>query len=150
MDDDDADYMQGSEDEVYTQRMLLSPFADHTFIRITASTTLMTETAMREKARMSKICIIRLSVCRFPFAMTVPSLPRIAKKEDDPEQALKEFRAIVDKEEEKGDWYNSSTRHSLKLLTAGTGDSRRSNSRQNCCSLSSNDQTRPLRHIVNC
>jgi hypothetical protein len=28
----------------------------------------------------------------------------IAKKEDDPEQALKEFRAIVDKEEEKGDW----------------------------------------------
>ena len=29
----------------------------------------------------------------------------IAKKEDNPEQALKEFRAIVDKEEEKGDWY---------------------------------------------
>lgn len=28
----------------------------------------------------------------------------IAKKEDDPEQALKEFRVIVDKEEEKGDW----------------------------------------------
>ena len=28
-----------------------------------------------------------------------------AKKEDNPEQALKEFRAIVDKEEEKGDWY---------------------------------------------
>ena len=30
---------------------------------------------------------------------------RIAKKEDDPEQALKEFKAIIDKEEEKGDWY---------------------------------------------
>lgn len=29
----------------------------------------------------------------------------IAKKEDDPEQALKEFKAIVDKEEEKGDWW---------------------------------------------
>lgn len=28
----------------------------------------------------------------------------IAKKEDDPEQALKEFKVIVDKEEEKGDW----------------------------------------------
>ncbi len=28
-----------------------------------------------------------------------------AKKEDNPEQALKEFRAIVDQEEEKGDWY---------------------------------------------
>ena len=28
-----------------------------------------------------------------------------AKKEDDPEQALKEFKAIVDQEDEKGDWY---------------------------------------------
>ncbi len=28
-----------------------------------------------------------------------------AKKEDNPEQALKEFRAIVEQEEEKGDWY---------------------------------------------
>ena len=27
-----------------------------------------------------------------------------AKKEDTPEQALKEFKAIVDQEEEKGDW----------------------------------------------
>ena len=45
--------------------------------------------------------------------MWVPSCPftdcgaerNTAKKEDNPEQALKEFRAIVDKEEEKGDWY---------------------------------------------
>ena len=29
----------------------------------------------------------------------------IAKKEDNPEQALKEFRAIVAQEEEKGDWF---------------------------------------------
>ena len=29
----------------------------------------------------------------------------IAKKEDNPEEALKESRAIVDQEEEKGDWY---------------------------------------------
>jgi hypothetical protein len=27
------------------------------------------------------------------------------KKEDNPEEALKEFRAIVAQEEEKGDWY---------------------------------------------
>lgn len=30
--------------------------------------------------------------------------PNTAKKEDNPEQALKEFRAIVEQEEEKGDW----------------------------------------------
>jgi hypothetical protein len=28
-----------------------------------------------------------------------------AKKEDNPEEALKEFRAIVDQETEKGDWF---------------------------------------------
>lgn len=28
-----------------------------------------------------------------------------AKKDDNPEEALKEFRAIVDQEEEQGDWY---------------------------------------------
>jgi COP9 signalosome complex subunit 2 len=28
----------------------------------------------------------------------------VAKKEDNPEEALKEFRAIVDQEDEKGDW----------------------------------------------
>jgi COP9 signalosome complex subunit 2 len=28
-----------------------------------------------------------------------------AKKEDNPEEALKEFRAIVDQEKEQGDWY---------------------------------------------
>lgn len=29
---------------------------------------------------------------------------RAAKKDDNPEEALKEFRAIVDQEEEQGDW----------------------------------------------
>jgi hypothetical protein len=29
---------------------------------------------------------------------------RLAKKEETPEEALKEFRAIIDQEEEKGDW----------------------------------------------
>jgi len=28
----------------------------------------------------------------------------LAKKEDNPEEALKDFRAIVDQESEKGDW----------------------------------------------
>jgi hypothetical protein len=40
-----------------------------------------------------------------PYVVAVSSIPRVAKKEEDPEQALKEFKAIVDKEEEKGDWY---------------------------------------------
>jgi hypothetical protein len=31
-------------------------------------------------------------------------LRRLAKKEEAPEEALKEFRAIIDQEEEKGDW----------------------------------------------
>lgn len=39
----------------------------------------------------------------------------VAKKEDDPEQALKEFKAIVDKEEEKGDWYTPLTRYHLQM-----------------------------------
>lgn len=29
----------------------------------------------------------------------------LAKKEDKPEQALREFRTIIDQETEKGDWY---------------------------------------------
>lgn len=32
-------------------------------------------------------------------------LRRLAKKEENPEDALKEFRIIVDQEEEKSDWY---------------------------------------------
>lgn len=75
------------------------------FIRITASITLMTGKAKKQRARMSKICTTPLSVHRFSFTIITFSFPRIAKKEDDPEQALKEFKAIVDKEEEKGDWY---------------------------------------------
>jgi hypothetical protein len=33
----------------------------------------------------------------------------IAKKEESPEQALKEFAAIVDQDEPKSDWYATST-----------------------------------------
>jgi len=39
-----------------------------------------------------------------------------AKKEDNPEQALKEFKAIVDQEEEKGDWGFKALKQSTKLL----------------------------------
>ncbi|TFY83432.1 hypothetical protein EWM64_g585 [Hericium alpestre] len=39
-----------------------------------------------------------------------------SKKEEDPEQALKDFRAIVDKEEEKGDWGFKALKQSTKLL----------------------------------
>lgn len=75
------------------------------FIRITVSITLMTGKARRQKAQMSRICITPLSVRRFSLTVIVFSFLWIAKKEDDPEQALKEFKVIVDKEEEKGDWY---------------------------------------------
>ncbi|KAI0094503.1 PCI domain-containing protein [Irpex rosettiformis] len=39
-----------------------------------------------------------------------------SKREDEPEQALKEFRAIVDQEEEKGDWGFKALKQSTKLL----------------------------------
>jgi COP9 signalosome complex subunit 2 len=39
-----------------------------------------------------------------------------AKKEDNPEEALKEFRAIVDQETEKGDWGFKALKQSTKLL----------------------------------
>jgi hypothetical protein len=61
---------------------------------------------MKQAARMSKTCTMPQSV-RLPrdLRFLVVLIVTLAKKEDDPEQALKEFRAIVDKEEEKGDWY---------------------------------------------
>jgi len=85
------------------------------------------------------------------FAVAISSFPRVAKKEDDPEQALKEFKTIVEKEEEKGDWcVPFAQTHPQMADCAGKGGSRHSNSRQNYFSWSSNDQTRPLRPIVNC
>ncbi|OBZ68563.1 COP9 signalosome complex subunit 2 [Grifola frondosa] len=39
-----------------------------------------------------------------------------SKKEDNPEQALKEFRTIVDQEEEKGDWGFKALKQMTKLL----------------------------------
>ena len=53
-----------------------------------------------------KTCTIKPNVCGF-CSTTEPYLTymrRLAKKEEVPEEALKEFRAIIDQEEEKGDW----------------------------------------------
>ena len=60
----------------------------------------------RRMALTLKICTIRPSVCGF-CSTTEPYptyLRLLAKKEEAPEEALKEFRAIIDQEEEKGDW----------------------------------------------
>lgn len=82
MDDDDADYMQGSDDEDYG-----FDYSDDG------------DGQEAESADVENMYYTAKS-----------------KKEDDPEQALKEFRAIVDKEEEKGDWGFKALKQSTKLL----------------------------------
>ena len=62
---------------------------------------------MRAKAQTSRICTILPSVRSIVSHVQLISESLIAKKDDNPEQALKEFRTIVDQEEEKGDWYAS-------------------------------------------
>ena len=74
--------------------------------RTTASNTLKKKGTTKRMALMLKTCTIKPSVCRF-CSTTEPCLTylrRLAKKEEAPEEALKEFRAIIDQEEEKGDW----------------------------------------------
>lgn len=82
MDDDDADYMQGSDDEDYG-----FDYSDDG------------EGEVAESADVENMYYTAKS-----------------KKEDDPEQALKEFKAIIDKEEEKGDWGFKALKQSTKLL----------------------------------
>ncbi|THH02349.1 hypothetical protein EW026_g501 [Hermanssonia centrifuga] len=82
MDDDDADYMQGSDDEDYG-----FDYSDEGEGNETGS------------ADVENMYYTAKS-----------------KKEDNPEQALKEFRAIVDQEEEKGDWGFKALKQSTKLL----------------------------------
>jgi len=82
MDDDDADYMQGSDDEDYGFDYSDDGDGDE-----------------GESADVENIYYAAKS-----------------KKEDDPEQALKEFKTIVDKEEEKGDWGFKALKQSTKLL----------------------------------
>lgn len=50
-----------------------------------------------------------------------------AKKEDNPEEALKEFRAIVDQEDEKGDWSDTTSLNFNRMLIFPPGVSKRSN-----------------------
>ncbi|KIJ66370.1 hypothetical protein HYDPIDRAFT_26724 [Hydnomerulius pinastri MD-312] len=82
MDDDDADYMQGSDDEDYG-----FDYSDN------------------DDANESGSADVE------NMYYTAKS-----KKEDDPEQALKEFKAIVDQETEKGDWGFKALKQSTKLL----------------------------------
>ncbi|KAI0785294.1 PCI domain-containing protein [Irpex lacteus] len=81
MDDDDADYMQGSDD-------------DYGFDYSDGD-----EGSGNESADVENLYYTAKS-----------------KREDEPEQALKEFRAIVDQEEEKGDWGFKALKQSTKLL----------------------------------
>ncbi|KAI0756545.1 PCI-domain-containing protein [Daedaleopsis nitida] len=81
MDDDDADYMQGSDDEDFGFEYSDEGSNDG------------------DSADVENMYYTAKS-----------------KKEDNPEQALKEFRAIVDKEEEKGDWGFKALKQSTKLL----------------------------------
>lgn len=83
MDDDDADYMQGSDEEDY----------DFTY------------SDNDDDANESG-------------SADVENMYYVAKskKEDNPEGALKDFRAIVDQEEEKGDWGFKALKQSTKLL----------------------------------
>ncbi|CDO73160.1 hypothetical protein BN946_scf185007.g215 [Trametes cinnabarina] len=82
MDDDDADYMQGSDDEDYGFAYSDDDDGDEA-----------------DSADVENMYYTAKS-----------------KKEDNPEQALKEFRAIVEKEEEKGDWGFKALKQSTKLL----------------------------------
>ncbi|KAI0692976.1 PCI domain-containing protein [Cytidiella melzeri] len=85
MDDDDADYMQGSDDEDYG-----FDYSDDGEGNDSGS------------ADVENMYYTAKS-----------------KREDEPEQALKEFRAIVDREEEKGDWGFKALKQSTKLLFLG-------------------------------
>ncbi|KAF7307289.1 PCI domain-containing protein [Mycena indigotica] len=85
MDDDDADYMQGSDDEDYG-----FDYSDGD------------DGNEGESADVENLYYKAKS-----------------KKEDNPEEALKEFRAIVDQEEEKGDWGFKALKQSTKLLFLG-------------------------------
>ncbi|KZT72930.1 PCI-domain-containing protein [Daedalea quercina L-15889] len=82
MDDDDADYMQGGEDEDY----------DFDY----------SDDDQEEGAATADV--------ENMYYMAK------SKKETNPEQALKEFRAIVDQEEEKGDWGFKALKQSTKIL----------------------------------
>lgn len=67
-----------------------------------------------------------LSVGPLPAVTLMCSLPDslIAKKEDSPEEALKAFKVIVEREEEKGDWYAPFLKPVIIDIAAHIGASR--------------------------
>ena len=102
MDDDDADYMQGSDDEVCLWlffRQLIDFLQDYGF-----------DYSDNDEANESGSADVENLYYTAKCLSAAPAIPLSssflsAKKEDSPEEALKEFRAIVEQEEEQGDWY---------------------------------------------
>jgi len=86
MDDDDADYMQGSDDDDYGFEYSGEEEGNDEADGVDVEN-------MYYKAK--------------------------SKKEEAPEEALKEFRAIIDQEEEKGDWGFKALKQMTKLLFLG-------------------------------
>lgn len=74
------------------------------------------------EAQMSRTCITQLNVRAtrqergIGYGIDFTVLWYTAKKEDNPEEALKEFKAIVDQEAQMGDWGFKALKQSTKLL----------------------------------
>jgi len=85
MDDDDADYMQGSDDDDYGFEY-------------------------SEEEGNGEVDGVDVENMYYKAK---------SKKEEAPEEALKEFRAIIDQEEEKGDWGFKALKQMTKLLFLG-------------------------------
>lgn len=71
MDDDDADYMQGSEDEVNQRCSIYRTLRLTLISRTTVSIIPITKTRMNQAARMSRICITKRNVCPHPSICTL-------------------------------------------------------------------------------
>ena len=104
MDDDDADYMQGSEDEVdiLAQWLGLRSQLDQ---RTMALITLMATRLTIAGPRIWRTCTTLQNVSPFLAVFNCRDLKsRAALKEDNPEEALAAFKRIVTTEEKQGDW----------------------------------------------
>jgi hypothetical protein len=151
MDDDDADYMQGSEDEVCVSVPgILGLNALHGSIGLWLRLFGWRRTR-RIRQRRCRKHVLHGKMCVFMVYLNQPALMvTAAKKEDNPEEALKEFRAIVDQEVEKGDWFvfglpdTTFFTFTMSPLSTGVmiaGVSRHSSNLQNFSSLSCEDRT---------
>lgn len=102
MDDDDADYMKGSDDEDYG-----FDYSDGDDANESGS------------ADVENMYYTAKCMYSWQYALISLADGTTAKKEDDPEGALKAFRAIVDQETEMGDWGFKALKQSTKLLFLG-------------------------------